>query len=655
MRPNYTLAGRYRIVHPLGEGGMADVYLAHDLILDRDVSVKLLRLDLRDDPGTERRFQREAMAASELVSPHIVSVYDVGEENGMQYLVMEYVAGTDLKTYIRNHFPIPLTTVVNMMQQILDAVRVAHEHGIIHRDLKPQNVLVDESGQLKISDFGIAVISSESSMTQTNTVLGSVHYLSPEQARGGMASKKSDIYSLGIILYEMLTGSVPFEGETAVSIALKHSQSDMPSVRDYDTRIPQPLENVVLHATAKNPADRYVSVQAMSNDLATALSPERHDERRFEPRIVDDGETKVIPVGQILAASNQQHADTLTSRHEPASAATQASTTPSRKSPARARRFFVWLIGLAIILVLAVLVWIWLIPGQVTVPNIAGMTPAKAAKTLKHDQLRLGKQTKATSERRAKGEIIKVKPAVGSQVKQKTKVNVVVSSGRPKISVDDYTGEKYSMAIKQLKKLGLKAKRVDEYTADAANGVIVDQDVVPGDTVYRHTVITFTVSTGTRQRTTVRRYKMPNFAGDKQTTVQSWAESHNVTVTFSDETSTTVDQGKIIRQAPAYGSLLTAGQEFAVVVSSGPALHSFHVNLVIPYKAPSNDPTGTNDIKIYIKDHDKKLADVYQQMQISSDTDVSLPFTTTADGEGEYVIKRDGHTIMADHSVTTGN
>ena len=236
MRPNYTLAGRYRIIRPLGEGGMADVYLAHDLILDRDVSVKLLRLDLRDDPSTERRFQREAMAASELVSPHIVSVYDVGEDNGMQYLVMEYVSGTDLKMYIRNHFPIPYPTVVNLMQQILDGVRIAHEHGIIHRDLKPQNVLVDQSGQLQISDFGIAVISSESSMTQTNTVLGSVHYLSPEQARGGMASKKSDIYSLGIILYEMLTGSVPFEGETAVSIALKHSQSNMPSVRDYDPR-----------------------------------------------------------------------------------------------------------------------------------------------------------------------------------------------------------------------------------------------------------------------------------------------------------------------------------------------------------------------------------------------------------------------------------
>ncbi|KRL57317.1 Stk1 family PASTA domain-containing Ser/Thr kinase [Furfurilactobacillus rossiae] len=655
MRPNYTLAGRYRIIRPLGEGGMADVYLAHDLILDRDVSVKLLRLDLRDDPSTERRFQREAMAASELVSPHIVSVYDVGEDNGMQYLVMEYVSGTDLKMYIRNHFPIPYPTVVNLMQQILDGVRIAHEHGIIHRDLKPQNVLVDQSGQLKISDFGIAVISSESSMTQTNTVLGSVHYLSPEQARGGMASKKSDIYSLGIILYEMLTGSVPFEGETAVSIALKHSQSNMPSVRDYDPRIPQPLENIILHATAKNPSDRYVSVQAMANDLATALSPERRDEKRFEPRIVDDGATKVIPVDQILAASNQQRADSQISRQEPTSAAAEVADTPSRKSPARARRLFGWLFGVAVVLVLGVLAWIWLIPGQVTVPNVAGMTPVKAAKVLKHNQLRLGKQTKATSERRAKGEIIKATPAIGSQAKQQARVNVVVSSGRPKISVDDYTGERYTTAVRQLKKLGLTATRVDEYTADAANGVIVDQDVVPGDTVYRHSTITFTVSSGSSHGSTVKHYKMPNFAGDKQTEVQQWAEDHSVTVTFSDETSTTVAQGKIIRQAPTSGSMISAGQTFAAVVSSGPALHNFHVNLTIPYKAPSNDPTGTNDIKIYIKDHDKKLTDVYQQLQISSDTDVSLPFTTTTNGEGEYVIKRDGHTIMADHSVTSGN
>ena len=218
----------------------------------------------------------------------------MGEENGMQYMVMEYVKGMDLKAYIKKHFPIPYQEVINIMEQVLSAVAVAHEHNIIHRDLKPQNILIDENGVTKITDFGIAVALSENALTQTNTVLGSVHYLSPEQVRGGMATKQSDIYSLGIILYELLTGTVPFKGETAISIAIKHFQSDIPSVREFDPRIPQALENVVLKASSKRPADRYETVTDMANDLETSLSPRRASEPKFVPNSeIDDGETKV--------------------------------------------------------------------------------------------------------------------------------------------------------------------------------------------------------------------------------------------------------------------------------------------------------------------------------------------------------------------------
>ena len=199
------LNGRYHIIGSIGSGGMANVYLAHDLILDRDVAVKVLRFDFQNDQAAIRRFQREALAATELVHPNIVSVYDVGEEDGLQYLVMEYVKGMDLKRYIQTHFPIPYSTVVDITQQILSAVAMAHEHRIIHRDLKPQNILIDEHGTVKITDFGIAIALSETSITQTNTMLGSVHYLSPEQARGSMATNQSDIYAVGIILYEMLS------------------------------------------------------------------------------------------------------------------------------------------------------------------------------------------------------------------------------------------------------------------------------------------------------------------------------------------------------------------------------------------------------------------------------------------------------------------
>ncbi len=246
IEPGVVLDERYKLIRTLGEGGMANVYLARDLILDRDVAVKVLRLDLQDDPDTLRRFQREAHATSELVHPNIVAIYDVGEASGQQYLVMEYVQGTDLKKYIVEHFPIPYQRVVEIMTQVLSAVQAAHDHNIIHRDLKPQNILIAQDGTAKISDFGIAVALSDNSMTQTNSLLGSVHYLSPEQARGGMPTKQSDIYALGIILFEMLTGTVPFEGDSAVAIALKHFQEDMPSVRDFDPRIPQALENVVI-------------------------------------------------------------------------------------------------------------------------------------------------------------------------------------------------------------------------------------------------------------------------------------------------------------------------------------------------------------------------------------------------------------------------
>ena len=225
------LNGRYKIIGNIGSGGMANVFLAQDLILKRQVAVKVLRFDFQNDQAAIRRFQREALAATELVHPNIVTVYDVGEEDGMQYLVMEYVKGMDLKRYIKSHSPLTYYKVIDIMEQILSAIALAHQHQIIHRDLKPQNILIDEDGVVKITDFGIAIALSETSITQTNSMLGSVHYLSPEQARGGMATRQSDIYALGIILYEMLSGHVPFDGESAVSIALKHFQNDLPSLK----------------------------------------------------------------------------------------------------------------------------------------------------------------------------------------------------------------------------------------------------------------------------------------------------------------------------------------------------------------------------------------------------------------------------------------
>ena len=247
MMNGKRISDRYKILRMIGGGGMANVYLARDMILDRDVALKILRMDFSNDEEFIRRFHREAQSATSLTHPNIVSIYDVGEEGDIYYIVMEYVDGMTLKQYIQAFSPIPVEKALDIMKQITSAVSHAHQNHIVHRDIKPHNILIDHNGNVKITDFGIAMALSATSITQTNSVLGSVHYLSPEQARGGMANKKSDIYSLGIVMFELITGRLPFSGESAVSIALKHLQSETPSPSRWNPSIPQSVENIILN------------------------------------------------------------------------------------------------------------------------------------------------------------------------------------------------------------------------------------------------------------------------------------------------------------------------------------------------------------------------------------------------------------------------
>ncbi|MCR5492595.1 MAG: Stk1 family PASTA domain-containing Ser/Thr kinase, partial [Streptococcus sp.] len=287
-------AGRYRILKSIGRGGMADVYLAKDLILDNEeVAIKVLRTNYQTDQIAVARFQREARAMAELNHPNIVSIRDIGEEDGQQFLVMEYVDGSDLKKYIQDHAPLSNNEVVRIMEEVLSAMTLAHQQGIVHRDLKPQNILLTKDGTVKVTDFGIAVAFAETSLTQTNSMLGSVHYLSPEQARGSKATVQSDIYAMGIMLFEMLTGHIPYDGDSAVTIALQHFQKPLPSIIDENKNVPQALENVVIKATAKRLSDRYASTFEMSRDLMTALSYNRSRERKL---VFEDTEnTKTLP------------------------------------------------------------------------------------------------------------------------------------------------------------------------------------------------------------------------------------------------------------------------------------------------------------------------------------------------------------------------
>ena len=301
-------AGRYRILKSIGRGGMADVYLANDLILDNEkVAIKVLRTNYQTDQVAVARFQREARAMAELSHPNIVAIRDIGEEDGQQFLVMEYVDGSDLKKYIQDHAPLSNQDVVRIMGEVLSAMTLAHQKGIIHRDLKPQNVLLTKDGTAKVTDFGIAVAFAETSLTQTNSMLGSVHYLSPEQARGSKATIQSDIYAMGIMLFEMLTGHIPYDGDSAVTIALQHFQKPLPSILAENRNVPQALENVVIRATAKKLENRYNSTLEMSRDLVTSLHPSH---RRDAKVVFDDmTDTKTLPkVDPVPSASLEKKA-----------------------------------------------------------------------------------------------------------------------------------------------------------------------------------------------------------------------------------------------------------------------------------------------------------------------------------------------------------
>lgn len=576
-----TLSGRYKIIGNIGSGGMANVYLAHDLILDRDVAVKVLRFDFRDDQTAIRRFQREALAATELVHPNIVSVYDVGEDHGMQYIVMEYVKGMDLKQYIRENYPMDNREVVTIMEQILSAIALAHQHQIIHRDLKPQNILVNEYGEVKITDFGIAIALSETSITQTNTLLGSVHYLSPEQARGGMATRQSDIYALGIILYELLTGRVPFEGESAVSIALKHFQEEMPSVREVNPTVPQALENVVLHATAKEAIDRYRSVEEMEADISTSLSPERMNEPPFEPTAMLD-ETKVL--SPVQAAEAMQSSQTSSDVPENASSQPQDHQTKPTK-PTKMSKKKKWLIGIGVVLALIVglLTFFALTaPSTVDVPDVAGMTVEEATDALEKVKLKVNPDRKEIADDKIEeGKVVKTYPGAKTPVKEKAEITLYVSSGAEKVEMPDLKGRSYEEAVRELKNLGVKETQIEKTEKEddeVKNGEVISQTPAAGNEfVPDKAKIKLVVSKGAKE------FKLRDLKSSTADIVKEYAERNGLELIITYENSE-VAEGLVISQSPAPNTKVKKGDPLNVVISSGPAP-------VAPEPEPSSSST----------------------------------------------------------------
>ena len=555
-------AGRYRIVKQIGRGGMADVYLAKDLILDgEEVAVKVLRTNYQTDPIAVARFQREARAMADLDHPHIVRITDIGEEDGQQYLAMEYVAGLDLKRYIKEHYPLSNEEAVRIMGQILLAMRLAHTRGIVHRDLKPQNILLTPDGTAKVTDFGIAVAFAETSLTQTNSMLGSVHYLSPEQARGSKATVQSDIYAMGIIFYEMLTGHIPYDGDSAVTIALQHFQKPLPSVIDENPSVPQALENVVIKATAKKLTDRYQSVAEMYVDLSSSLSYNRRNEPKLVFNDTTKADTKTLPKVSQSTLTSIPKVQTQSPKPQTAKPSQQVSEDNYASKPVKKRKFRVrYMILLAsIVLVAASLIWILSrTPATIAIPDVAGQTVAEAKETLKKANFEIGEEKTEASEKVEEGRIIRTDPEAGKTRKEGSKINLVVSSGKQSFQLSNYIGRKSTDVIAELKQKKVPENLIkieEEESSESEAGTVLRQSPAAGTTydLSKASTITLTVA---KKVTSVA---MPSYIGSsleftKNNLVQIVGiKEANIEVV---EVSTAPDgtaEGTVVEQSPKAG------------------------------------------------------------------------------------------------------
>ena len=477
---------RYEIIKSIGEGGMANVYLAYDTILDRRVAIKVLRGDLSNDEKFVRRFQREALSASSLSHPNIVEMYDVGEDNGIYYIVMEYIEGKTLKQLIKKRGALTLSEAIDIMLQITDGISQAHDSYIIHRDLKPQNIMIKEDGTIKITDFGIAMALNSTQLTQTNSVMGSVHYLPPEQASGKGSTIRSDIYSMGILFYEILTGTLPFKGDNAVEIALKQMRDEIPSVRKKNPAIPQSVENVILKATAKNPKNRYSDAKEMHADLLTVLNDDRINEAKLVfkyPEHEVDENTKTISTIKTKTDQKLKNED----NEEVANI-----IEPDDKVIKKTNKV-IWILGSIFALLAIILVSVFLILPYFTkipdvkIPDVSNMTVIDAENELKKNGFEVELETvKEESEKIEKGKVIKTDPQAGRTIKKGSSITLYESLGKETYTVEDYTGSNYieiQTLLKSVYGLEVTVEKKDVDTSKEYNEQeIVDQSVLEKNT-----------------------------------------------------------------------------------------------------------------------------------------------------------------------------
>ena len=544
---------RYQIIKTLGEGGMANVYLAHDTILDRNVAVKVLRGDLANDEKFVRRFQREALSASSLSHPNIVEMYDVGEDDGKYFIVMEYVEGTTLKNLIKRRGTLTLPEVIDIMLQLSSGLACAHESYIIHRDIKPQNVMILDDGRVKITDFGIAMAINSNELTQTNSVMGSVHYLPPEQANGTGATIKSDIYSLGILMYELLIGKLPFKGDSAVEIAIKQMKDPIPSVCEINEQIPQSIENIILKACAKNPKNRYESSNHMHDDLKVALSVEKANEKRLIYEFPEVEEVKVIKKDSRIKKTEEK-----------------LNVADEEIKEKKLNKFLI--IGGILVTVLGIIIAfvIFILPKlidepDIKIPDVTGMTEVEAAEALVDAGFVVAPDTlEEKSEDIEEGLAISTSPSKGRTVKKGTTVTITLSTGSDMIKIEDYTGQNAEAVQSALVAKGINVLLEEkEYTVNdkVKDGTVEAQDVVVGTKLNVGDTIILTVIK------VVVTY--PNFVTEDYTQagVQTFCDDNSVTLVVTYKETSEADAGSVIYQSRTAGTKVVAGVTLRITIA----------------------------------------------------------------------------------------
>ena len=586
---NKIICNRYKILDHLGTGGMATVWLGYDTILDRQVAIKTFKIDANDEDAV-KRFNREAKAVTSLSHPNIVSIYDVENEGEFYYLILEYVEGMTLKDYMVKNPRIPIETIVHIAKQIAAGLSHAHQNGIIHRDIKPQNILMNENLTCKITDFGIARAYGDTTLTQTNQMLGTVYYLSPEQARGNVATAQSDIYSLGILIFEMITGQIPFKGESAVAIALKHLQEELPDIDKYRENVPQSVKNIVLQATMKNPNERYISSKELFEDLSTVLNPERLYENKYTGFKIPAEPVKKYNQTQYLdnSSNNNQYSyndynneddyydyeeeNRHNNRHyqqanNQKNNYNNVSKRDEKEETSKAKHIFLAILAIVTIVVGTFFIYNYVIgSNSVSAPDVRNKTLEEAKVTIVKAGLEVGDVTEVASDDVKEKTVIDSDPKAGKKVKKGSKVDLRVSSGKKTVDMPNFVGMDEETVKKNASKLGFKNITVEKVESNSyESGKVVSQNIRAGmEIIPKEKELIIQVSTGKKK------VSMPNLVGEDSTTVESTIASYGFkNVTYREEYSDK-ETGTVISQSIRTGSnIVPSDESLEIVISKG--------------------------------------------------------------------------------------